>query len=104
MDKTAIMKISVLEDGRLAIFPEQVSSSFQYIYREAAGVYWDDDLKCFKSTPPSDWNYYKWYQHIVTLVRSAVQLQMLLTPKTVYDSQEAEFIDTIKKADEDLWR
>ena len=61
MDQSHILKVAVLADGCLGIFPDQKKGMFQYIYREAAGVYWDADLSCFKSTQPRDWDYKQWY-------------------------------------------
>ena len=35
---------------------------YQYVYREAAGVYWDENLKGFKSTPIKEWTVSEWFQ------------------------------------------
>lgn len=56
MENIGIIKICVLQDKRLAIFPDKYSNGYQYVYREAAEVYWDNDLKCFVSPVPREWN------------------------------------------------
>jgi hypothetical protein len=52
MKKISIDKVSVQEDGKLRIYPQVSSSDYQYIYREAGEVYWDQNEKCFYSPVP----------------------------------------------------
>lgn len=42
----------------------QGNPSCQYVYREAAGVSWDDNEKSFKSTLIGDWTIFEWFFHI----------------------------------------
>ena len=60
MEHGKILKVAVLKDGRLGIFPDRPDPAYQYIYREAAGVYWNQELGCFQSTVPREWDYPKW--------------------------------------------
>ena len=43
---------------------------YQYVYREAAGVYWDEQRHGFKSTPMKEWSCSKWFFQIVGVVQS----------------------------------
>ena len=104
METSPILKVAVLNDGRTAVFPESKRADYQYVYREAAGVYWDQAMGCFVSTPPQEWTPQKWYQQIIAVVRSGVGLQMVLTPDTEYESDEDRFEASIKLADQALWR
>jgi hypothetical protein len=104
METSPILKVAVLPDGRTAVFPQSKRGDYQYVYREAAGVYWDQSLGCFVSTPPQEWSPQKWYQQILSVVRSGVGLQMVLTADTEYESADAGFEAAIKLADQDLWR
>jgi hypothetical protein len=104
MNTTPILKVAVLDDGRTAVFPESRKADYQYVYREAAGVYWDQKLGCFVSTPPQEWTPQKWYQHILAIVRTGVGLQMLLTPETEYEAAQEGFEASIKLADAELWK
>ena len=104
MDTSHILKVSILSDGCLGVFPETQKAMYQHVYREAAGVYWDDDLGCFKSTVPQDWSLSKWYQQILTVVRSGVGLQLVLCSDTEYEADLEGFADSIKLADQALWR
>ena len=104
MGTSPILKVAVLDDGRIAVFPESKKAMYQYVHREAAGVYWDQEKGCFISTPPGDWTPQKWYQHIVAIVKSAVGLQMILTQETEYESTLDGFKESIKLADQQVWR
>ena len=51
---------------------------YQYIYREAAGVYWDQAKQGFKSTPMKEWSCSQWYKQIVSVVRSGLGVELVL--------------------------
>jgi hypothetical protein len=61
-----IEEIIILESTKLAIvLASGGESQYQMIYREAAGVSWDTDLKAFKSTiKKDDMSYSNWAKHI----------------------------------------
>jgi hypothetical protein len=82
METSRILKVAVLEDGRTAVFPESKEPMYQYVYREAAGVYWEQALGCFVWTPPGRWTPQQWYQHIVGVVKTGLGLQLVLTAET----------------------
>lgn len=102
METCPIEKVAVLEDGRTAVFPELMKGMWQYVYREAAGVYWEPDLGCFVSTPPREWTPQKWYQQIVSVVRSGLGLEMFVSPETKYESRGEKFDESIKIADDEV--
>ena len=77
---------------------------YQHIYREAAGVHWDQGIGCFKSTTLKEWNYGKWYSQILTVVASGLGIQLMMTPKTKIESNEEGFEKMIKEADMELYR
>ncbi len=80
-----IKKVIVLEDGRLAIYPEKTSNSYEYIYREAAGVYWDRDEMCFQSTIPQKWDYGDWFSQIVSVVFTGLNIRLILSDETIFN-------------------
>lgn len=102
METCPIEKVAVLEDGRTAVFPELMKGMWQYVYREAAGVYWEPDLGCFVSTPPREWTPQKWYQQIVSVVRSGLGLEMFVSPEAKYESRGEKFDESIKIADDEV--
>ena len=51
MDSEIINKVEVNDSGELFLTLEgNGKPMYQYVYREAAGVYWDETLHGFKST------------------------------------------------------
>ena len=103
MEKNNILKIAILVDGRLGVFPEKKDGSFQHVYREAACVYWDSELDCFKSTEIREWSYAEWYQHILRIVASGLGVLLLMTPETEIESR-GDFETQIRTADMEFHR
>jgi len=80
-----IKKVEVTADNELLLALESGgSSSYQHIYREGAGVYWDDKLKGFKSTPIKEWSCEKWFQHIVEVVKSGLNIDLELSDNVTW--------------------
>ncbi len=102
METISILKVAKLGDGRLAIFPATPKAMYQHIYREAAGVYWDNSLGCFHSTVPRQWTSQDWYRQIISVVRSGVGIRLRLSPSTAFDGCEQNFSDDIVVADADV--
>ncbi|WP_127347363.1 hypothetical protein [Pseudidiomarina mangrovi] len=70
MDRETVNSIEVLDTGELFLGLEgRGKPMYQHVYREAAGVYWDETRSGFKSTPMKDWSYSQWYKQIVAIVR-----------------------------------
>lgn len=53
--------------------------SYQYIYRESAGVYWDENEKGFKSSPLRDWTISKWFFHIKSVVKECLNVDLKIS-------------------------
>ena len=64
---------------------------YQYVYREAAGVYWDENQKGFKSTPMKEMTVSEWFLHIKDIVKSGIGIELKidknLTWKNIPDSE-----------------
>jgi hypothetical protein len=79
MDRETVNRIEVLDTGELLLRLEgQGKLMYQYIYREAAGVYWDQARHGFKSTPINEWSCSQWYKQIVSVVRSGLGVELSL--------------------------
>lgn len=94
--KTEVIKeIRVLDSGKLLLELESGGdNSYQYVYREAAGVYWEPNLKGFISTEPKDWDYPTWFSHIVEIVNQ-IGIDIKLSDQTKWsglDKSEQERI------------
>ena len=74
-----IDRIEILGTGELFVGLEgEGKANYQYVYREAAGVYWEPTLKGFKSTELKGWTPAQWFSHIVEVVRMGVGIELLL--------------------------
>lgn len=79
MENETINRIEVLDTGELLLgLDGHGKPMYQYVYREAAGVYWDQTRHGFKSTQMEDWSCAQWYQQIVSVVRSGLGIQLSL--------------------------
>ena len=78
MKKEIVNVIEILDSGQLLLKLESGGNpSYQYVYREAAGVYWDNDFKGFKSSEaPREWTYADWYKHIVEVAKLGVGVEL----------------------------
>jgi hypothetical protein len=69
MNCEIIVKVEILNMGELFLaINGSGNTNYQYVYREAAGVYWDENRKGFKSTPMKEWSCSKWFDHVVKTV------------------------------------
>ena len=102
MKEIPIKKVTVLEDGRLAVYPDNIADWYEYIYREAYGVYWNKEQRCFQSTIPKEWNYEQWYEQIVSVARTGLGIRLYITNQTKYDPKEDGFRSDIVTANDDV--
>jgi hypothetical protein len=72
--------------------------TYQYVYREAAGVYWDDKEKGFKSTPIKEWTVSKWFLQISSIVKSCLSVDLVIDEKTRWNKISDTDINEIKNA------
>lgn len=60
------MRVEVLDTSELRlVLSSGGKASYQYVYREARGVYWDNDAGAFRGTERRKWTYAEWFAHIV---------------------------------------
>lgn len=60
--------------------------SYQYVYREAAGVYWDQDQIGFKSTPLGEWTISKWFFHIKDVVKNGLNVDLEMIENVTWEN------------------
>jgi hypothetical protein len=95
MNHEIINKVEVLNTGEFLLGLEgQGHPMYQYVYREAAGVYWDRDRLGFKSTPMKEWSCAQWFKQIVGVVRSGLGVELILGTDVIWvnvpEQQKAE--------------
>ena len=86
MNTENISRIEILDGGELILILESGgNASYQHIYREAAEVYWDKELKGFKSPKPRQWSYLEKYLHIVKVAENC-SILLSLSPSTEFQN------------------
>jgi hypothetical protein len=63
MTRDLIDEIGIDNKGRLYVRPRQCS--FEFIYREAMEVHWNEDKGRLYGPPPRRWSYLQWYNQII---------------------------------------
>ena len=83
MEIEEILRIEILDNSEMYLVLSSGGKSFyQYIYREAAEVYWEHDLKAFKSPAPRKWSHADWFDHIKSVAASGLGIDLHLTKTT----------------------
>lgn len=75
--KEQVEKISVADNGDILL---QLASggkpSYQYVYRAARGVYWDNERRGFTfSAGPEDSD--RWIEHVVKIVEDELGIELI---------------------------
>ena len=61
-----IIKVEVLDTKELQLVLDSGGDpSYQHVYREARGVYWNNDVGAFRGTEQINWTFGEWFAHIV---------------------------------------
>ncbi|MFK8046405.1 MAG: hypothetical protein AB8B72_12990 [Crocinitomicaceae bacterium] len=71
---------------------------YHYVYREAAGVYWDENQKAFKSTPLNEWTESKWFIQIKEIVKSGLNVELSVDKNVKWNNIADGEINKIKNA------
>lgn len=88
-----IVEIGIDHLDRLFIIPAH--QQFNYIYRSAAEVGWDDKGNFLFSPKPREWSYLVWYKHIVTIVKTEYGCTLFINPQTLFSNISDELKDQI---------
>lgn len=99
MKKEIIKEIVVNDRNELLMKIIGIGSpTYQYIYREAAGVYWDENQKGFKSTPIREWTVSQWFLHIKDIVKTGLGVDLLFDKNVSWKNISDSEINKIKNA------
>ena len=101
MEREIITNIQITENNELLLqLYSKGKSMYQHVYREAAGVYWDNELHGFKSTSlKDDWACPQWFFHIVEITKSVgvnLQLDKNATWQGIPEKDKNEIIEKTK--------
>lgn len=95
MEIDNIIEIKIDNQGRLVIKPEK--KEFNYIYRAAMEVNWDDKNKFLYSPKPREWGYLNWYQQILKATFSEYKCKLIITDKTSWINIPKELKEEISR-------
>jgi hypothetical protein len=95
MNLEYIFEVGIDEQHRLYIRPEK--QSFEYIYRAAAEVGWDNKEKILFSPKPRERSYHDWYRHIIDIVKDEYGTELRLTEQTKWKNVSEELRSQIIK-------
>lgn len=83
MDEDTIFEIGIDEGARLYVRP--TATSFDYIYREAMEVHWDEAEKRLYAPRPREWTYLRWFKQILA-ASEAYGVRLKLTEATAWSN------------------
>ncbi len=99
MTKETIQEIVVNDQNELLIkIIGNGKPMYQYVYREAAGVYWDENLKAFKSTPIKEWTVSEWFLQIKEIVKSGLGVELKIDNNVTWKNIPDSEMNKIKNA------
>ena len=94
-----ISSVELSEDGDLFLQLESGGSpSYQYVYRAAAGVYWDQERAAFRFATKKDGQCGKWFAHIVSIAGEEMGLCLQLSCNVTWKNVPNEVRDEIQRA------
>lgn len=98
MAPETISSVSITDKGELLLsLASNGKAMYQHIYREAAGVYWDQENHGFKSTPINDWSCAKWFSQIVSVAKSGLGIELVLSTKVIWqDIPEKDITEIVQ--------
>ena len=88
-----IVEIGIDNQGRLYVKPE--IENFEFIYRAAAEVNWDEKRKFLYSPKPKEYTYVDWFKQIIMATKSEYGCQLVLTPMTTWTNISDELKNKI---------
>lgn len=97
MEEIEITEIVVLESGEIRVTPIfNWNDIFQFIYRTATGVVWNEASQSFMSPTPREWSLFDWYKNIVGSVVSEMGVLLKVTPNTKWHNVPQELQNKIE--------
>ena len=83
-----VEKITLDKTGILLVKPKNYS--FDKIYRSAMGIYWDDKMCCLYHNPHGEWGVLRWYEQILSAVKSEYGATLMVCLNTVYENIDVD--------------
>ena len=79
----AVIEISCNPQGHLSVKPDSnVCGTFEFIYRDASGVRWDEHNKSLVAYEPERWSAFDLYRQILSAVKNEYGCQLFTNTET----------------------
>ncbi|WP_317205003.1 hypothetical protein [Janthinobacterium sp.] len=83
MDTEIISRVEISDSDELFLYLQSGGRpAYQYVYRAAVGVYWDQERGAFKFATKKLGEYAHWFAHMLNVVKSEIGLHLLLSEHT----------------------
>jgi Integron Cassette Protein Hfx_Cass5 len=87
MNVIAITKVRIDTAGRLHVVPaSNPSKMFQFVYRAAMEVNWDEAEQGFYTPVRRELSYADWYLNVLSAVQSEMGISLKLGPATAWEN------------------
>lgn len=86
MKLETVSKIEIAADDSLLVVGLESgdSQSYQYVYRAAAGVYWDDNVRAFKLDTKNDKRFVHWFAYVCKVLEEEMNVRLRLGNRTAW--------------------
>lgn len=83
-----ILEIGIDDKERLFVKPQ--TEQFEFIYRDASGISWDDKEKFLYSPKQGELTYFDWFRQIILATKGEYGCELKITNETKWTNIPAE--------------
>jgi hypothetical protein len=80
MTTEKIIEIGIDDKGRLFVKPQ--TKQFEFIYRDASGINWDNKGMVLYSPKPTEWTYFDWFRQIILATKGEYGCELKVSNET----------------------
>jgi hypothetical protein len=92
----SVSKVKLLPSGAILLcLASGGRADYQYVYRAAKGVYWDNESRGFTMYRIGDWSPTKQLAHILRVVDDEMAITLGISEATTWDGLSIEEIDSM---------
>ena len=93
-----IQQVELDERDSLVVVPEKTNSeNFQFIWRDASGVRWDEDRLCFYAWEPEKWEKANFFRQVVLAVKNELGIKLQINRNTKWTNVPIEIREQIER-------
>jgi len=88
-----ILEIGIDNKERLFVKPQ--TEQFEFIYRDASGISWDNKERFLYSPKPIEWTYFDWFRQILLATKGEYGCELKVTSETKWTNISEELKNQI---------